>query len=194
MIRYPTASPFQRRSMRPLVFCALAALALAGCSDVRRSIGLERTTPDEFAVVARSPLTMPPSFRNLPEPQPGAPRPQEPSPSEIAKASVFGKGKSGMLAANTAKSGDRSLVSRVGPVDPDIRKKVDEETKSIIAADKRWIDSVLFWQKQDEPYTIVDAKKEQDRLRQAQAEGKPVNEGVVPTIERKRKAPLEGLF
>ena len=71
---------------------------------------------------------------------------------------------------------------------------MDQETSALIVADKRWIDRLLFWQTQEAPYQIVDPKKESQRLREAQAQGKPVNDGVVPTIERKRKAPLEGLF
>src|SRR5260370_7041930 len=57
------------------VLCLACALLISGCSDLKKAIGLERTSPDEFAVESRAPLTMPPDF-NLPPPQPGATRPQ----------------------------------------------------------------------------------------------------------------------
>ena len=59
-------------------------LLLAGCSDFKKSIGLEQGMPDEFAVESRAPLTIPPEF-DLRPPTPGAPRPQEKSADQHAK-------------------------------------------------------------------------------------------------------------
>lgn len=187
-----------RRAAAPIVGLALVALALSGCSDARRAIGLDRNAPDEFAVVSRAPLSMPPDMRLAP-PRPGASRPQEATATQMAAASVFG-GASHGTAPKTggskapASQGEAALLGKVGPTDPGIRNRVDEETSALIVADKRWIDTLLFWQTQEAPYQIVDPKKETQRLREAQAQGKPINDGVVPTVERKRKAPLEGLF
>lgn len=60
------------------------ALLLAGCSDFKKSVGLEPTMPDEFAVESRAPLTIPPDF-DLRPPTPGAARPQEKSADQQAK-------------------------------------------------------------------------------------------------------------
>ncbi|QCN96125.1 DUF3035 domain-containing protein [Azospirillum argentinense] len=198
------ASSIARRSTRslgrgPLLGLALVALALTGCSDVRRSIGLDRQSPDEFTVVSRAPLTMPPSLARLPEPRPGAARPQDATSSAVAAASVFGG--SSRTAATAAAAGhtagESALIAQAGAkggIEPGIRNKVDQETTQLVVADKSWIDSLLFWQTQEQPYEVVDPKKENQRLREAQATGKALNDGTVPTIERKRKAPLEGLF
>jgi Protein of unknown function (DUF3035) len=59
-------------------------LLLAGCSDFKKTIGIEPTLPDEFAVESRAPLTIPPDF-DLRPPTPGAPRPQEKSADQQAK-------------------------------------------------------------------------------------------------------------
>jgi len=187
------------RGMRPLLVCAAVALLLAGCSDARKVIGLDRSTPDEFAVVPHAPLTLPPDMRGLPEPRPGVARPQEPAQREVARDTVFNKGKPGKAIAAGQSQGGSALVARAGAIDPDVRSKVDQETTALVIADKGWLDTLLFWQKQDAPYTIVDPKKEADRVRRAQSEGKSASEGVagggvVPTIERKKKAPLEGIF
>ena len=66
-----------------VVSCA-GVLLLAGCSDFKKSIGLEPGMPDEFAVESRAPLTIPPEF-DLRPPTPGAPRPQEKSADQQAK-------------------------------------------------------------------------------------------------------------
>jgi hypothetical protein len=57
---------------------------LTGCSNFRRVVGIDQVGPDEFAVEARAPLTIPPEF-DLRPPQPGAPRPQEASSAEKAR-------------------------------------------------------------------------------------------------------------
>lgn len=198
MIRQTFDYRFAGRVARPFLVCAMAALALAGCSDARKIVGLDRTTPDEFAVVTHAPLTLPPNLRApLPEPRPGAARPQEPSQTEVAKTAVFGRGKTATPAASSA--GGQSLVAKAGKIDPNVRKQVDQEATDEVVADRGWIDSLLFWQKPQQPGTVVNPQKEQERLRQAQAEGKSpaegvANSGVVPTIERKKRAPFEGLF
>jgi hypothetical protein len=63
----------------------LAALVLSGCG---RS-GYDRARPDEFAVARQAPLVIPPDFALVP-PQPGAPRPQDTSPSAQALDALFG--------------------------------------------------------------------------------------------------------
>ena len=192
---HSTSTVFLRRAAAPLVGLALVALALSGCSDARRAIGFDRKSPDEFSVVSRAPLSMPPDMRLAP-PRPGAMRPQEATATQQAAASVFGgASRTGMPSAKSpASQGESALLGKAGTAEPGIRSRVDQETSALIVADKRWIDRLLFWQTQEAPYQIVDPKKESQRLREAQAQGKPVNDGVVPTIERKRKAPLEGLF
>ncbi|SMH60802.1 DUF3035 domain-containing protein [Azospirillum agricola] len=187
------------RTLRPLLGLALAALALAGCSDVRRSIGLDRQSPDEFSVVSRAPLTLPPSMQaNLPKPRPGAARPQDSTPTQVAAGAVFGGSSRGRgTPATGGSAGESALVAQASArdgIDPNIRNKVDQETTQLIVADKSWIDSLLFWQSQEQPFSIVDPKQEQQRLREAQAQGRSVDGTTTPTIERKRKAPLEGLF
>ncbi|MBP2307859.1 DUF3035 domain-containing protein [Azospirillum melinis] len=186
------------RTRLPLIGLALAALTLAGCSDVRRSIGLDRQSPDEFSVVSRAPLTLPPSMQDLPKPRPGAARPQDSTPTQMAAGAVFGGSSRGAKAAAAgATAGEKSLVAQASArdgIDPNIRAKVDQETTQLIVADKSWIDSLLFWQTQQPPVSVVDPAKEQQRLREAQAQGKALDGAATPTIERKRKAPLEGLF
>ncbi|MGB1869635.1 MAG: DUF3035 domain-containing protein, partial [Candidatus Puniceispirillaceae bacterium] len=42
-------------------------IGLAGCSDFRRAVGTEKSSPDEFEVVVRPPLSLPPGFTDRPE-------------------------------------------------------------------------------------------------------------------------------
>ena len=81
--------------------CLAGSLLIAGCSDFKRSVGLEPTLPDEFAVESRAPLTIPPDFELRP-PQPGASRPQEKSADQQAKQVIeqAGPGEPGKQASD----------------------------------------------------------------------------------------------
>jgi len=56
----------------------LAALggSLAGCQSAAAALGMTKVVPDEFRVVTKAPLTVPPDY-SLRPPAPGEPRPQE---------------------------------------------------------------------------------------------------------------------
>src|SRR5271168_1377960 len=77
---------------RLLMRCAaLAALAVAltGCESLRQAAGVTKEPPDEFAVVTKSPLVIPPDF-NLRPPKPGAAPTNQVSPTESAEAALYG--------------------------------------------------------------------------------------------------------
>src|SRR5208283_5335621 len=74
--------------------CLAGASLIAGCGDFKKTIGLEQTLPDEFAVESRAPLTIPPDF-DLRPPQPGASRPQEKSADQQAEQIIEQAGPGG---------------------------------------------------------------------------------------------------
>jgi hypothetical protein len=88
----------------PIAFstlCLAGASLIAGCTDFKKSIGLEPSLPDEFAVESRAPLTIPPDF-DLRPPQPGATRPQEKSAGQQAQQLIeqAGPGEPGKQASD----------------------------------------------------------------------------------------------
>jgi hypothetical protein len=198
---------------RTSIFIAALAvglpLATGGCSGLKETLGLSKQSPDEFKVVSRAPLSMPPDY-NLKPPTPGAPRPQEGTPRDQAAAAVFQYSgpTSGAMSADaippvgegeseTAQSsGESALLQSAGGtgVDPNIRQLVDEETAEDEANSKSLADTLTFW-REPEPYgEVVDPAAEQKRINENQALGKPVTEGETPTIVRKKKGMLEGIF
>ena len=78
-------------SLRPIVVCLAAGMLLCGCTNFKQALGIEPTSPDEFAVESRAPLTIPPDF-NLRPPQPGTARPQETSMADKARGVVDNAG------------------------------------------------------------------------------------------------------
>ena len=76
---------------RRLTFTALGAIAailtLSGCEKTKEQFDFSKKPPDEFAVVKREPLEMPPDF-SLRPPTPGAARPQEQPGHEVEEVSL----------------------------------------------------------------------------------------------------------
>jgi hypothetical protein len=91
-----------RERSLPTVVCLVAFGLLSACTDFKRAVGIEKTSPDEFAVEQRAPLTIPPDF-DLRPPAPGTARPQEVTPSQKARQVVdnAGPGETGRQAPGT---------------------------------------------------------------------------------------------
>jgi hypothetical protein len=185
------------RAARALAALALVAVAASGCSSLRSVAGLDKSqTPDEFQVVSRAPLAIPPDF-GLRAPDPGAQRPQETSPTDRARQIVIDRQRGVEDEAPTTLAGlspsESALLRQAGAasMNPNIRREVDRETTTLAQADKRWIDNLLFWKTPIDPGEIVDAEKESQRLRGNAALNRPVSEGETPSIKKKRTALFE---
>jgi hypothetical protein len=188
---------------------ALGVIALAGglggCAQANLAFGLGKSPPDEFQVVARAPLSLPPNY-NLRPPEPGAPRPQEGTARDQARTAVFGPSGTQVATGNAlgdpggvapdSTPGEQALLQSAGAVgvDPNIRQEVNQETTQQIAQNSEFIDRLIFWRKTPEPGTVIDPGLEQQRLQENAALGKPVTEGETPIIIQRKKALLEGIF
>jgi hypothetical protein len=97
----------------------ITPLLLAGCSDFRKALGLDRTGPDEFAVESRAPLTIPPDF-DLRPPQPGATRPQDVTAAERARKVIdaAGPGEPGKQATSVLRVPEGGAVQGGNAIDP----------------------------------------------------------------------------
>lgn len=76
--------------MKRFFLTSLIVLALAGCGDLRQTLGLIRTPPDAFAVVSNPPLTLPPEFHLRP-PQPGEQPANIADPVQQGQQAMFGE-------------------------------------------------------------------------------------------------------
>lgn len=180
----------------PVAIVAGASL-LGGCSDVRQAIGAEKTSPDEFEIRVRKPLSMPREY-GLRAPRPGAKRPQATASRDAARQIVLDSDRSraGNRRARAQIRGvsqaEAALLAKVGgtTIDSDIRRRVDKESEMIAENKKSFVDSIMFWKDEDPPGTVVDPNKEARRIQENAALGRRADAGKTPVIERKKK----GLF
>lgn len=175
------------------------ALGVSGCESTRETFGLNKQAPDEFQVVSRAPLSLPPDF-TLRVPEPGAPRPQTGSVTDQARRILTGDDPTRVkrdITEGARSKGQVVLLSKSGAqyADPEIRNVVDRETSIFINESKSVVDNLLFWQEKPDFGSVVDPNAEAKRIRDQQALGDSVSGGdSTPVIERKQKGWLEDIF
>jgi hypothetical protein len=129
------------------VIC-LCAMALMGCESLRDAAGLQKKSPDEFAVTTKAPLVIPPDF-NLRPPMPGAPPSNTRDPSTNAEMALFSNADPQTIAnglVGTYTPGERMLLAnaRVQNNDPTIRARLNADQRAAIQnADRSFTDRIL---------------------------------------------------
>ncbi len=193
------------------LLCTCLALTACGEGSVGQKIGIERKPPDEFRVLSRPPLNVPPEF-NLRPPSDGSDMEGLETPaSKVAEQAVFGTDTPDSSSESSLKPGtaptavmpvessdmasgtDQNFLNRAGVsvAKPDIRKIIREETGTTGLEEKESALKILSSPNPREP--MVDAEKEKERLKTNAAEGKPVDEGDTPTKLPKDRGILDKL-
>ena len=173
----------------------VGALALSACSNASRTLGLDPAPPDEFTVVSKAPLTIPPDF-NLRPPKPGAARPQEQTPTTRAQAALVGDAQPAASAPTTPGETALLQVARAQDANPNIRQVLNTETTQLAERDGGFVDRLLdrVRSAQDEGQ-VVNAVEEERRLRQqGAASNTSANDQQAPIIRRKSRSILSGVF
>lgn len=185
-----------RMGLCAVIGLLVLGLGLSGCAKTREAFGLNKSAPDEFAVVTRAPLSMPPDY-GLRPPTPGVKRPQERDiKDEARRILVTSGGGAGTTTRGALSVGESALLSKAGAanVDPSIRQMVSRENQILVAGDKGFVDQLIFWRKNEPNHSEIDPTKEARRLRENAAMGDPATKGATPVIERKKRGILSGIF
>ncbi|RED48527.1 beta-barrel assembly complex subunit BamF [Aestuariispira insulae] len=179
--------------MRKRIILSLLAAAglLSACGgDAGSILGLEKKAPDEFTVVSRAPLSLPPDF-GLRPPDPNAKRANETSVREEARALLIDQKQIKRREEQARKEfggGELALLTRADALAADgaIRRIVDDENTRLAIESDTFVNDLLFWKDKGEPGTIIDASAESQRIQENSGLGKPVTEGDTPMIRRER--------
>lgn len=136
---------------------ALAGLALTGCETIRDAAGEAKAPPDEFAVVTKAPLVIPPDY-NLHPPSPGAAPTNQSSPTESAQEALFPVDP--QTAANGIKGdysmGEKLLLANANAenANPGIRQALAADDKSMQPADESFTDRLLYGKPDDAGHPV----------------------------------------
>ncbi len=122
-----------------LVGCLAATTA---CVSRNQNYAVNPNSPDEFRVVTKPPLTIPPEF-NLRPPETGTTQPSEVVQATETRGRIFGT-ENFAIGASAA---ERALVVAAGAnaVSPYIRSIVDYQEAGVIRRSDRLTDRIIQW-------------------------------------------------
>ena len=153
-----------------------AGLSLMSCDTIRDAAGITKEPPDEFAVVTKAPLIIPPDF-NLHPPKPGAAPLNQTSPTQSAQVALYGDDTAAVAASinGNYSQAEKLLLAQSGAA------TADDGIRRTIAADNSkaedtgtLTDSLLFGGSDtasgDKP---LDADAEKARIQAAKNGDKP---------------------
>ncbi len=155
--------------MRSLLLATALVPLIAACAS-----GPKRT-PDEFAVITKPPLTVPPDYALRP-PRPGELRPQTLSSSQRTEQLLLGD-----RASTPPSDGELQFIQNVGAleVDPSIRDILNAENGSIAKKDASLANRILFWRVVDGEVDDSDARLDVANREAWEAQRKRSIEGVI---------------
>jgi hypothetical protein len=180
---------YRSRTYLRLAVLGVCAAALMGCQSIRDAAGLGKAGPDEFAVVTKQPLVIPPEY-NLRPPRDGAPPTNQVAPTDAAQSALFDNdpATAAKYVTGDFSQAEKLLLAQTGAIstDPAIRQEVASDGRSMEAADDAFTQKMLFWQDKKVPGENVDAESEDKRLSSQKAAGgqKPVKDSA--TIQEKQ--------
>ena len=177
-----------RVEMRALLATCFMAVTLAGCgtSDI---LGGGKDAPDEFAIVTKQPLIIPPDF-NLHPPRPGSPPTNQISPTDAAQSALFSDDPAQIAATipDTYSPAEKMLLAKTGAADANdsIRQVIAADNKNLEAADTDFTSALLFGGSSTaDDGTPLDADAERARLgsRLTQGQGRPVADAAPAPVQ-----------
>lgn len=154
-------------------------LVVSACAVDKQSLGIGRKTPDEFVVMKRQLLSMPPEY-NLAPPEPGKAPLKQAKPEAEAEKVLYGTEEN----ADNITEDDGAFLDelRTNVYHPNIRNMLDEELINDPANNKYLIDNLMFW-KERENAVILDNLEEAKRIKYNKKQGRSIDEGDVPVIK-----------
>ncbi|HEX6144345.1 MAG TPA: DUF3035 domain-containing protein [Geminicoccaceae bacterium] len=172
-----------------------ACVLVAGCSgSLGDTLGFGKRSPDEFAVVKRQPLIVPPDY-NLRPPDPDARRPLPGQADARARAALTGvpiEERAAAAAPQPGSAGEAALVGRTAEVqaDPAVRARIAEETGGAAEVDPALFEELMTGQPQSGAAGAPAAADAPDALAGPSDDAPP---GAGPTLIRRDSTPLEDL-
>ncbi|MEP4052271.1 MAG: DUF3035 domain-containing protein [Litorimonas sp.] len=125
------------------LFSAFASVALiaTGCTSTSRALGLEKSAPNEFNILTKAPLIVPPEY-NLRPPAVGSSSAENNYSQRSAREALLGD-----IDEADPSRGEIALMAKAGVnrANPEIRLEIDG-VNSVERKSSSFADRILFWQ------------------------------------------------
>lgn len=120
-----------KRKMKKISLILFCLIAVSACSSsVKRTLGLSKTSPDEYAVLRQPPLSMPPSDYLLPPADQGK-QVSNQVQDETAEEILLGKGAK-KASTQSLSSSDRSFIGMTNDIAKrsDIKEEITKDAEA----------------------------------------------------------------
>lgn len=119
---------------------AVMAIAMPACTTLAKATGARKTTPNEFNILTKAPLVVPPEY-NLRPPSNGQARLEEGYSSKVAREALIGS-----IDDAEPSRGEVVLMSKagVGRANPEVRLVINGQN-SVEHKSGAFTDRVIFW-------------------------------------------------
>lgn len=158
-----------RRIIAPIFLLTSASAFLVGCSSTSKALGLTKEAPNEFNILTKAPLVVPPEY-NLRPPRIGESSSENNYSQQAAREALIGD-----IDDTEPTRGEVVLMTKagVGRANPEIRLEIDGQN-SVERKTQSLTNRILFWnngQLVDENGVIVplDPEDEAQRLKSIEA-------------------------
>lgn len=176
------------RNTLKIAFIAGLGVAISGCARTSKALGLTKSTPNEFNILTKAPLVIPPEY-NLRPPKVGESSAENNYTQQAARDALVGN-----IDAAEPSQGEIILMTKAGvpQANQDIRLELDG-INGIERKTSGFTDQVLFWRDgrtaipNGEP---IDPQIEERRLRSIES---ATGGGNVTITKRPPRAKLPGL-
>ncbi len=158
-----------RRIISPLFLITASSALLVGCTSTSRALGLTKDAPNEFNILTKAPLVIPPEY-NLRPPRVGESSSEDNYSQQAAREALIGD-----VDAAEPSRGEVVLMSKanVGRANQEIRVEIDGQN-SVERKTAGFANSILFWRNgqivdQDGKIVPLDPEAEAQRMRSINA-------------------------
>lgn len=129
-----------RRILAPLILVTASSALLVGCTSTSKALGLRKDTPNEFNILTKAPLVIPPEY-NLRPPRVGESSSEDNYSQRAAREALVGD-----VDAAEPSQGETLLMreANVGRADQEIRLKIDGQN-SVERKSKGFANRIMFW-------------------------------------------------
>jgi Protein of unknown function (DUF3035) len=171
------------RNFVPLAAVCVMAVSLTACESVRTAMGITKDPPDEFAVVTKAPLIIPPDYTLRP-PKPGAAPLNQISPTEAAQAALYSddpKAVAGAISGNYSQ-GEKLLLAQTGAATASdgIRQQIAADNSNTQSSDEGFTNQLLFGGTNTTGDAPLNADAENTRLQAAKNGGQAAPASTAP--------------
>lgn len=153
-----------RRIIAPICVLTLSSAVLVGCTSTSRALGLKKEAPNEFNILTKAPLVVPPEY-NLRPPQIGESSSENNYSQKAAREALIGN-----VDAAEPTRGEIVLMTKAGAnrANKEIRLEIDGQN-SVERKSDSLTNRILFWRDgqvvdQDGNLAPLDPEAEAKRL------------------------------